>query len=472
MSVRAAALVVVGAGPAGLAAATEAAGLGIETLVLDMYSRPGGQYYRQPAEAFGLAEPAAVERDGRALIDAAKRAGAEIIADAVVWGLFAEDPFLICLSAGGARQLRARKLILATGAYDRPQPFPGWTLPGVMTAGGVQSMLRGQRVLPGRRFLLAGSGPLQLAVAAHLAAAGADVAAVLELRRLSSFLRWWPQVGSVIAQRERLAEGYAYWRTLRGAGASLRFGWTVMRAEGVGQVERAVVGRVDGWGHPVAGTQQMLDVDTICLGFGLLPATQLSRQLGCEHRIAPHLGVHVPIRDAWFQASLPGAFVVGDAAGIGGKETALLEGRLAGLSAAQQLGALSIAQATARARPLLARWRREQRFAALLQQAFGPLPGLWDLADDDTVLCRCESVTLGQVRRSLADGADTLPNVKAHTRAGMGRCQGRMCNVLVAQAIAAQTGYDLDRSSRYSVRPPAFPVSLEELEPLFSEEAG
>lgn len=479
MSAREVALVIVGAGPGGLAAAAEAAGLGVETVVLDMYARPGGQYYRQPAydaarasdvARSGFGNPpgatSAVEREGLALIDAARRAGAEIVNDATVWGLFPEQPFLIRLSAGGALSLSARTLILATGAYDRPLPFPGWTLPGVMTTGGVQALLKEQGVLPGRRFLLSGSGPLQLAAAAHLAAAGASVPAVLETRRLRSFLRLWPQVGAILAQGERLAEGYGYLRTLRAAGATLRFGWAVLRAEGAGQVERAIVGRVDADGRPMAGTEQTLAVDTICLGYGLLPATQLSRQLGCEHRLDPHLGAHVPLRDAWFQTSLAGAFVVGDAAGIAGKEAARLEGRLAGLAVARQLGVLTEAQAAERARPLWARWRREQCFAAFLQEAFGLLSGMAELAGDDTVLCRCEGVTLGQVKRALADGADSFPDVKAHTRAGMGRCQGRMCSVLIAPVIAQTLGYDLERASRYSVRPPAFPVALDELEEL------
>jgi thioredoxin reductase/bacterioferritin-associated ferredoxin len=463
MNGRSVELAIVGGGPAGLAAAVAAAGAGVETLVLDLYARAGGQYYKLPPASFA-GEPGAAEREGLALAGAARRAGAEVWSDATVWGLYREGPFLLGVSsAGRSERLEARQVILAAGAYERPAPFPGWTLPGVMTAGAALALLKGQRVLAGRRVLLAGSGPLQWAAGAYLVVAGAQVAALLELRRPGALLGIWRRAGALLGQGRRLREGWQYYRLLRAAGAPLRFGWTIVRAEGRQAVEAAVIAKADAQGRPIAATEQRLAVDAICLGYGLLPATELAQQLDCAMDFEPSLGVFTPRRDAWMQTTVTGCYVAGDAAGINGKEAALLEGRLAGLGAALAAGRLTPAEAEATARPLRSRLARERRFAALLADAFGPLPGLAALADDDTVICRCEGATLGQVRQAIADGARNLADIKAQTRAGMGRCGGRMCYTIIAATLAREVGLDPAEASRRSVRPPAFPVALDEL---------
>jgi bacterioferritin-associated ferredoxin len=166
--------------------------------------------------------------------------------------------------------------------------------------------------------------------------------------------------------------------------------------------------------------------------------------------------------DAWLETSVPGLYVAGDARGVTGKEGALLEGDLAGLGVAKRLGRVTPERALSEAGPLRKSLDRQVRFAYMLDDLFGPLPGLWDLADDDTIVCRCEEVTLREVKEAIASGADSFAAVKAHTRVSMGRCQGRMCAQTVARILAQERDMGLDEASRRSIRPPVLPVSLED----------
>ena len=236
----------------------------------------------------------------------------------------------------------------------------------------------------------------------------------------------------------------------------------MVRAEGDGRVEQAVIGPVSGGAH------ESVPVDTICLGYGFVPAVQLPAQAGCELDYQSELGsgnpslagCYVPQRDEWLQTSLPGLFVAGDGAGIGGKDVALYEGRLAAMAAASQLGHAVAADKIGETRRELA---QQKHLAATLDALFPFPPVLWDLMTEDTVLCRCEEITLGEVRQAVAGGATTPNAVKSLTRAGMGRCQGRMCYAAVAHVVAQETGQPVETVGTLTPRPPIVPVPLEGL---------
>jgi len=444
-------LAVVGAGPAGLAAAAEASDLGVPVTLIDIFPQPGGQYFKQtPAELGG--EP---DEHARPLFQAADRKDVRAITETAVWGIFAEeDCYLLCLYGppGTPRRLHARKILLAPGAHDLPVPFPGWTLPGVMTAGAALNLVKHQRLLPGRRILLSGTGPLQLILAQRLIDAGGEVVAVLDANPFP--WRGWRHAPAAWGQWERLAEGWAAWRTMRRARTPLRWSHVVRRAEGSGQVERAVIGAVQG------DAVETVAVDTICLGHGFTPAVQLARQAGCQQRYDPGQGVYLPVRDEWLQTTLPGLFVAGDGAGIGGKDVALWEGRLAALGAAGQLGRPVAPDRVARVQRELA---RQRRFAAVLLALFPASAHLGDLLTDDTVLCRCEEITVGEIRRVIDEGATTLNAVRMVTRAGMGRCQGRMCGGPVIELLARALGQPVETLGEVTPRPPVIPVPLDGL---------
>ncbi len=448
-------LAVVGGGPAGLAAATEAAALGIPVTLVDAFPRLGGQYFKQTPPALDGASD--LDAHGQALLDEVAQRDVRILPGTVVWGIFAPEDgqadYLLRLYGppGTPRSLWAEKVILAPGAYDRPLPFPGWTLPGVMTAGAALTMVKHQRVLPGQRVLLSGSGPLQLVLARHLIDAGAQVVAILD----ANGFPWqgWRHVGAVWGQWERLREGWQAWWTIRRAGVPIRWRHTVVRAEGVDHVERAAIRRLD------AGSEaQAVNVDTICLGYGFAPAVQLARQAGCEHVYRPEKGGYVPLRDTWLQTTQAGLFAVGDGAGIGGKDVAMLEGRLAALGVARQLGLQVEGQRPSQLRQALA---RQRRFAAVLDALFPFASHLQDLLTDDTILCRCEEVTVGQIRQAIAEGATTVNAVRMLTRAGMGRCQGRMCGHTVAALLARELDQPIEAAGQATPRPPVVPVPID-----------
>jgi NADPH-dependent 2,4-dienoyl-CoA reductase/sulfur reductase-like enzyme len=444
------ALAIVGAGPAGLAAAAEAAALGVPVAVVDAFPLPGGQYYKQTPLALGETE--APDAYAPQLLAAAAGEGVRLLPGTAVWGIFPEEGgYLLCLYGpqGTPRRLQARAVVLAPGAYDRPVPFPGWTLPGVMTAGAALTLVKHQHVLPGHRVLLSGTGPLQLVLARHLLDAGAELAGVLDANPFP--WRGWRHAAAAWGQWARLREGWDSLRAMLRARAGIRWGEIVWRAGGDDRVAQAAIGPVDG------GPAETVAVDAICLGHGFTPAIQLSRLAGCEHRYHPVQRAYVPVRDEWLATTLDGLFVAGDGAGIGGKDVARLEGRLAALGAARAMGREPDADRVAALRREL---ERQRRFAAVLDDLFPLSAHLADLLTDETVLCRCEEVTVGEVRRAIAEGATTVSAVRMVTRAGMGRCQGRMCGSTVAEVVARALDRPVEAAGQATPRPPVVPVPL------------
>jgi NADPH-dependent 2,4-dienoyl-CoA reductase/sulfur reductase-like enzyme/bacterioferritin-associated ferredoxin len=446
----------VGAGPAGLAAAVTAAQAGLAVTLIDEYPAVGGQYLRQwPA---GWAPPAAprtpAEREGHCLRQKLAALPVEVRSQTLVWGFF--PPRTLGLyGPSGSSLLRAQCLILATGAYERVMPFPGWTLPGVMTVGGLQTLVKGYGIRPGQRVLLAGSGPFLLPVAVQLLEAGATVVAVLEATRPRDWLPW---AGRAWGHWDKLREGWGYLRTLRRAGVRWRWGWTVTRALGGDQVEAAEVA-------PVADLHrsETLAVDTVGIGFGFVPATELTRLAGCRHEYRPEAGGWIPTHDERLETTTPGVFVAGETAGIGGADQALIEGKIAALASAARQGRLPPGEVQARLASLLHQRRHHQSLAAFLNMAFRPPPELYSLATEDTLLCRCEEVTVGEIRAAVRAGMTELEALKTCTRLGQGFCQGRLCGPLVADFVAHEAGCSVAEVGTYSVRPPIKPIPLEAL---------
>jgi NADPH-dependent 2,4-dienoyl-CoA reductase/sulfur reductase-like enzyme len=369
---------VVGAGPAGMAAAAELARAGAAVHLYDENPTPGHP-----------------------------EAGVTLHAGAVVWGVF-EGRTLAVWDADRTALVRPDVVALATGAHERPVPLPGWTLPGVFTSGA--------DVPPGRRVVVAGATP-------HLPElAAARVVAVLDAAAAS--------------------------------GAR-----TVARVLGTHAVEGVVTVGLDADWRPVPGSEATVEADAVCLGFGRVPAIQLGVLAGCEHRHVAEAGGWVPVRSDTLETTVSGVFAAGDAAGICGARLAETEGRIAGIAAAARLGALSPADAAARLRPLqdaLPGLRRD----CLACRHFARLAAL---VTPDTVLCRCESVTAAEVGEVLEEGAPDLAYVKRMTRAGMGLCQGRLCESGLAAFFAHRSGQSAGSLAPLSIRPPVRPVPLDVL---------
>jgi len=411
-------LVVVGAGPGGMAAATVAAEAGRRVCLLDDNAGPGGQIWR------GFrAETAREYPHGsgfRSWAARLARSGCEVwqgwqAVDQPVAGLLRLE------LEGERRDVGFGNLVVATGARERFLPFPGWTLPGVMGAGGLQALVKSGLDARGKRVVLAGSGPLLLAVGAGLASAGAQVAGIYEqapLARLAGFGL------SLLGQPSKLVEGARY--RLKTLPAPYITGCWIIRAEGRGRVERVTL--TDG------RKQWTVECDWLGCGFNLVPNLELPRLLGC--RIA---GGFVAV-DRMQQSSVPGVACVGELTGIGGLEKALVEGQIAGWAAA---GCKAEAQALEPQR------KRLQRFAVRLEQAFALRPELRTLATAETLVCRCEDVP-----HAALEGCANWREAKLHTRCGMGACQGRVCGAATEFLFGWENA---------SARPPVFPAAVSTL---------
>ncbi|MFI6353869.1 FAD-dependent oxidoreductase [Streptomyces sp. NPDC050743] len=444
-------LAVVGAGPAGLAGAVAAAARGVRVTLVDAAEQAGGQFYRQPARALGARRPEALHhqwrtwqrlRDG---IDRHIDAGLVThLTDHHVWCVErGSDSFTVHALRGPAQEegvsVRADAVLLATGGYERVLPFPGWTLPGVVTAGGAQAMLKGGLVLPGRTVVVAGTGPLLLPVTTGLAAAGARVAALVESAGPGAVLRRTP---ALVAEPGKLAEGAWYAARLLRHKVRALPRHTVLEAHGTDRLEAVTVAALDRDGRIRPGSARRIPCDTLAVGHGMLPHTDLAETLGCTLT-----GTDVRVDDEQ-RTDVPGIWAAGEATGIGGAALALAEGHIAGRSIAARLRGTA---PDPRSWAAAARTRTRQRaFFAALETVYAPPAGWADRITDDTVVCRCEEVTAGQVRTAAGTlGAGDLRTAKLLTRAGMGWCQGRMC----APAVAGLTGCPLTAGRRPFARP-------------------
>jgi NAD(P)H-nitrite reductase large subunit len=239
-----------------------------------------------------------------------------------------------------------------------------------------------------------------------------------------------------------------------------RFNHAIIEAYGKEHVESAKIARLDEHGAPIPGTEKQYDVDAVCLGYGLLPSFQLASAFGCKLGFDQHLGWFAPIHDQNMESTQPGIFVAGDVTDVAGSKAALVAGEIAGLNAIHQLGCIEDKALAERLAPLYARLRSLNRLADALHQIYAFRPGLTKAARDDTLLCRCEEITLGQVMLAVANGATDLHQVKLATRAGMGYCQGRFCSALIAPVIAEATGQPLSDLLPFTVRSPIQPIPL------------
>lgn len=460
-------LIIIGAGPAGIAAAVEATRAGVTVTILDENEKPGGRIYAQFNDGFKLINPTFLGSDyekGKMLLEEFDAFGEKIEyrQDAVVFGLF-ENRILAFHQKNQGNRLPYNKLIVASGAYDRPVPFPGWTLPGVLTAGGAQTLVKMQRVLPGKNILFAGTGPLQLIVANQVLDGGGKIEAILEAGEINN----WPKLLKGFSRNwGLLTDGLHYLQGIRKAGVPLLRRTIILEARGDHQVEEAVIAQVDKDWRAIEKTRRILKVDAICIGYGLVPSAELTRLAGCQHLYEPHLGGWIPTRNDDMQTSVAGVFAVGDGAGVAGSSMAMCEGRIAGIAVAQSLGHISSQEALKRKKPSLSAIKKIQRLRDALDRISYPRPGLFELATDDTIICRCEDLTLGDIKHAIGKGTLEMNELKRMTRMGMGRCQGRMCAPAVQEIIARQIKIPAAEIAYLTQRPPTKLVPIDMLASL------
>jgi NADPH-dependent 2,4-dienoyl-CoA reductase/sulfur reductase-like enzyme len=446
-------VLVVGAGPAGMSAALGLLERNLTVTVVDDQPTPGGRIF---AAIESRKAKGAEDRGGAALVARFRAGGGTYLPGAELWGLEA-DPIRVFLTLGGrARMLEPRFVVLATGAQERPLPFPGWELPGVMTVGSAQILLKTARQVPDRPVWLAGTGPLLLLYARQLIENGGAVAGILDTTI----------PGRATAATKYVAGALAYgWRDLaRGAGwlAGIRRirrvrGVTSLRAVGETRLEQVHWRTHD-------GIQGAVETDLLLTHDGVVPAIHGTLAAECEHRWNAMQRCFEPELDAWGETSRSGVYVVGDGATIRGARSAPLSGSIAALGIAAAAGRLSRSQAKAMAAPLRREMDAGARFRLLVDTLYPPsdLP-----IPDDAILCRCEEVTAGRIRQELRDrphmGTD---GVKVETRAGMGPCQGRQCGLGITRLVAEVHRTNEENVGFLRIRPPLKPLTLRELAAL------
>ena len=468
-------LVVIGGGPAGIAAASTAASFGLRVAIIDERVTFGGQIFKRLGEGFDLESPEALGKDyarGARLIQELEQSAISKFNSTTV--LTIEDNQIITSHpVDGVRRFSCKALVIAPGAYDRPVVFPGWTLPGVMTAGAVQTLVKTQQISPGKRIFFAGSGPLALAFSAQLIKYGAPVFKVIESAPFPSPVKLLGLLSSVKGNWDLAGDAIRYRGTLLSHQVPFHYGRIITKAEGSGRVEAVTHARVDRDWNPIKGTEIVEPADTLCLGYGFFPSHELFRLLDCDFDYDETRGGFTVSKDSWglTQSSSPLAiYAVGDGTGVTGSYSAEAQGRLARLHIANHLGSLSTQERDRRSKNFRKELQQRNNFQRAINKMFDVKQGIYRLADANTVICRCESVRAKEIE-PVIDSTCDVSVVKSYSRAGMGLCQARNCQRQIAAMIAIRHKISISEIPFQTPRMPVKPVEIGKIaDPSIREE--
>ncbi len=471
-------VVIVGAGPAGLAAADILLAAGKRILLIDELPQAGGQFLRPPPLA---------RRDPDWLTDRAYRSARELLQKLesmaeIDWRLASSvlaifsagesgrntDPeFLLWLQTpAGLERVVTQRIVIATGCYERPLPFPGWTLPGVMGAGAIQTLLKSQDLIAGERIIFAGSHPLQLIAADQIVRAGGRVEAVFFSQRLVDILRVLRYFFDLLPHWRHVIDVWQSLRRLRRAGVLIRFGQHILRAEGSSRLERLVLAPRGRNGAPVESRCHSHVTDCVGICYGFTVASELASQAGAERTWSEDNGGWLVKHDHWYRTSVNGISAAGEQTGQSGSEAAIRTGKIAAVGLLLDMGKIAETEATKMVAVERRQLCRYQRFAKALNRLSRP-PSLrsGSAQASDTILCRCENVTVGEFEHFLAQHPHiaTADSAKLISRVGMGLCQGRICQVNVATLMAGIRQSSVEEVGAFYVQPPIKPVSIAQL---------
>lgn len=452
---------VVGAGPAGMAAAAWCARAGLSTVLFDEQASPGGQIYRAITEP-PLGDRAILGSDywaGAPIAADFAGSGAQYVPGATVWSLTPELDIGVSIG-GGSTLTNARRVVIATGALERPFPIPGWTLPGVMTAGAAQTMLKSSAIVPDGRTVLAGTGPLLWLLAWQFLNAGGRIDAILDTTTATNRSGAWRYFAG-FARSPYLAKG-------------LKLLWAVRRrvkvVRNVTAVHAEGEGRLAGVAYSVAGSSATLRLaaDNLLLHQGVVPNVNLAMSVGIEHRWDDVQACWTPVVDSRGATSIAGIFIAGDGAGIAGGEAAAARGALTAAHIVRELRPGTSQRDERDAVAALARYGRGRGF---LDQLYQPAKS-FRIPTGDTIVCRCEEVTAAQIVAAVALGCPGPNQMKSFLRCGMGPCQGRLCGLTVTEVIAEARAVSPREVGYYRIRPPVKPITVAELAALPKSEAA
>ncbi len=442
-------VVIIGAGPAGLSCASHLADTGRQIIILDDNQAAGGQYFKQLPHGFQADRKSRLLRDKERFDTLARvlsRSNVSYMPNTTVWGMPSQKTVAYAGPTQSGR-IQASSIVIATGAQEKSLPFPGWTLPGVISAGGCLNLAKAHGLVPTERMVVAGNGPLVLVASATMIAAGADIAAIVEAQTDINLVA--SAISGISKAPDILAKAIGYrWRMLR-SGARFKTGWMICEAKGDGKLEKLAIAPIGADGRPVIEQCQWIEADVLVLGYGLIPGSETARVMGCQMEVRPELNGMVPIRNERLQTNVESVYAIGDGAGIGGAEIAILEGAIAAHAILQK----------SPPRSLNARYERLDKYRRSLNLAYArPVP--LAAATSETIICRCEELTLGQLALHPSARHGHLNALKVSSRLGMGRCQGRNC-LHAASSLLGLTAAPQSHHPR--ARPPLKPVPLSSL---------
>jgi thioredoxin reductase len=473
-------LLIVGSGPAGMAAAETAASLGIAVTVVDEQAARGGQFLRQPPAGFRLSNwlpGKAYQKAKQMMARSALLHQVDWLTNSTVTGIFpgnsdntSEPAFRVVIdSEEGSRQCTARTILIASGCYDLPVIFPGWNTPGVMAAGGIQAFIKSQQFVPGQRIVLAGSHPLQLVIAEQIIQAGGEVAAVLFAQSQSRAFELIQHPMTLWRHASKFSQVAGTMARLRKAGVPVKFSQAVVRANGKDQLHSVTVAELDAQGKIRPNLSSEIACDRLGVCFSFLSSSELARQLEAECVWNARRGGWIARHDEWMASTVPGLYLAGEITGVAGSDVAMAEGQLAALGCALALGRLNAATAENQALPIRKALQQLGKFAELLSQLSWPGDDFFDqLMSDESTVCKCEELSAGQLRKLLAEnpGTCTASSVKLLSRAGMGLCQGRYCHHALTRLLVQQNGLPEQQVAGFTARFPAKPIRIGHLTDL------
>lgn len=437
-------VLIVGAGAGGLSAAIAAANAGASVIVLDERKVAGGQYYKQAANGSILDQQ---QDDGAQLVANAEASGAQILSGVELWGAFDGLKFF------GHRDgvpifVQPKTAIIASGAYERPVTVPGWTLPGVMTIGAAQTLWRSYQTLPGKRIAVCGSGPLNVQVALELAKGGADIVYLAE-RAPAAIRKPATALAMALADPALTLQGLRMLAGLRGHGIAVHNQSELTKVEQAGDALAATF-------QSASGAEHTVQIDALCMNAGFEPQNETLRLLGASMHYDAAMGHLRCKKSERMETDVPGLFAIGDCTGLGGAPAARVEGEIAGACAAAKAGHGDASNLTPKHHKL----SKHRAFQDKLWTLYDIAPRDTAFLPDETTICRCEELTLGDIREGLSTTPGHVGTLKRATRVGMGRCQGRYCGPIAARMVSDATGKPIEDLSFFAPRVPIKPVAI------------
>ncbi len=455
---------IIGAGPAGISAAILLAHFSVHSTLIDENSEIGGAIFKKPDKGMNNS----TFRDEKTFIRARKMFNEfeecssyiDLQLESEVLGNFPLTNDLAILQKGKVKTISDKNLLIATGCYERAQPFPGWTLPGIMSVGGIQSQAKCGNVKPGKRAVLIGTGPLLLVAAKQLHMAGVTIVAVLEAGRQKDIVK---NSFNLMSNTKLLKEGMSYMLYLKKHRIPFYYGHGIVRAIGKDHLEEIVVAPYDDKWHPVKEKSFTLKVDCAGIQYGYVPRIQLTQMLNCKHTYNLNRGGFFPVTDSWQRTSVKKIYSAGDNSGIYGSDVAVLSGKIAALAYLIDISEISIEEAEKIANPIRKEMNKLKKFQKTLNDFSGLKEGLMGLPDQDTIVCRCEHVKKEIIDEAIEVGVKDMGALKIRTRIGMGNCQGKMCGNYCNEYLAHKLGSSHENVGWLKPRFPMAPIPFDSI---------